>query len=103
MASCLVGLIAVPHRVQNLSLGTASFPHSAQTHPVRRKRTRRALIRSPPPGPPPGPAAGPLPYGPAAVGDPGAIGGAYDGGGGTTVGGGGMVADAGVNDGGGGT
>jgi hypothetical protein len=78
--------MAVPQRVQNFSLGIASFPHSAQVHPVRRKRTSRALIRSTPPGPAPGPPTpgplvGPPPYGP--------------GGGGTAVGGGGMVADAG--------
>ena len=70
--------MAVPHRVRNLSLGSASFPHSAQTHPVRRKRTSRALIRSPPadpptPGPPPpGLPAGPAPGGPAPYGWPAA-------------------------------
>jgi len=50
-------MIGVPHRVQNLSLGIASFPHFSQTHPVRRNRTSRALIRSAPPGPPAGGAA----------------------------------------------
>lgn len=47
-ASWRVGVIAVPHRVQNLSLGSASLPHSAQVQPVRRKRAIRELIRSPP-------------------------------------------------------
>jgi hypothetical protein len=81
-ASRRIGLIAVPHRVQNLSLGSASFPHSAQTHPVRRKRASRAPIRSPPRGLPAGdpsgvgpPPAGPPAYGPPAAGDVGAMGG----------------------------
>jgi hypothetical protein len=51
--------MAVPHRVQNLSLGSASFPHSPQVHPVRRKRAIRAPIRSRPA------AAGPAPAPPA--------------------------------------
>jgi hypothetical protein len=51
--------MAVPHRVQNLSLGSASFPHSPQVHPVRRKRAIRAPIRSRPAG------AGPAPASPA--------------------------------------
>jgi hypothetical protein len=53
--------MAVPHRVQNLSLGSASFPHSPQVHPVRRKRAIRAPIRSRPA------AAGPAPAPPAAA------------------------------------
>jgi hypothetical protein len=57
--------MGVPHRVQNLSLGSASFPHSPQVHPVRRKRAIRAPIRSRPaaagPAPAPPSGAAPLP------------------------------------------
>jgi len=39
-------VIGVPHRVQNLSLGSASFPHDEHVQPVRRKRAIREPIRS---------------------------------------------------------
>lgn len=76
--------MTVPHRVQNLSLGSASFPHEEHVQPVRRKREIRELIRSPPAWGPDTP-------------DAGAEGGATEGG--TTEGGG---TDGGGTDGGGG-
>ena len=45
-----VGVIAAPHRVQNLSAGSAPLPHSAQVQPVRRKRMIRELTGSCPAG-----------------------------------------------------
>jgi hypothetical protein len=98
--------MVVPHLVQNLSLGSASFPQFAQVHPVRRKRASRALIFSPagpPPGPPPpaglpppagppAPAGPPPPTGQPPISGPPPLGGQL-GGGGTTVGGGGTVPD----------
>jgi hypothetical protein len=56
--------MAVPQRVQNLSLGSASFPHCPHDHPVRRNRAIRAPIRSRPVGAgsaAPGPAVAVLP------------------------------------------
>jgi hypothetical protein len=88
--------MTAPHRVQNLSLGSASFPHSAQVHPVRRKRTSRALIRSPPPdGPLAGDDVGAI-GGIGGIGAIGAIGGRAGAIGGRAGAiGGGMAADAG--------
>ena len=72
--------MTVPHRVQNLSLGSISFPHDEHVQPVRRKRAIRELIRSTPEGagPPHAGAGGGTGGGGADEGDEDAAGGGGD-------------------------